>query len=449
MAGIICLMGLVAAVLAARRAMTAEKALVLIVLAGIILRFGYMLYTPFYIRGHDVGRFDGYGHLAYAYRIFTDGTLPDSFLGQFYHPPLAHMADAAVARLYALITGLTQPDAVFEAAKLVPCFASCALLVVARRTFIALGFSKRAECIAMAVIAFHPTFILLSASINNDMLMILFFMSAFLYTVRWYKDPSYKNILLTAVFIGCAMSTKFSGALIAVFTAAVILIGLVRRLKNGKAATLFGQFGAFAAVCFPLGLWYYVRNALLFSQAFGYVAKIGTDSALYVGDQPAVLRFLSFDPFRLFKTVYCDPWTDVNLWEYTVKCALFGEFKFPQAQYIIAVILIAASLVLIALSLYAMIRFVFFGRRETRLAAVCFGALWLLLMLSFVYFNIKYPFGCTMDFRYIVPTVITGAAFLGLLYERMSEGRRKRVLRAGFVTVLSVFCAAAAGFYIL
>jgi hypothetical protein len=44
---------------------------------------------------------------------------------------------------------------------------------------------------------------------------------------------------------------------------------------------------------------------------------------------------------------------------------------------------------------------------------------------------------------------MTGAAFLGLLYERMSEGRRSNVFRAGFVTVLCVFCAAAAGFYIL
>ncbi len=111
---------------------------------------------------------------------------------------------------------------------------------------------------------------------------------------------------------------------------------------------------------------------------------------------------------------------DVNLWEYTVKCALFGEFQFPEARQVIAAVLIGASLVLIALTLYAMVRFVFFERKENRLAAVSLGALWLLLMLSFVYFNIKYPFGCTMDFRYIVPTVMTGAAFLGLLYERMS-----------------------------
>ena len=436
-------------ILLANRKVTADKALILIVMAGIALRFGTMLYTPFYVHGHDVGTYSGYGHLAYAFRLFKTGSLPESCLGQFYHPPFAHMADAAVVRLYALITDQTYLDGIFEAAKLVPCFASCALLLVCCRLFGELGISKRARLIAMTVIAFQPTFFLMSASINNDMLMILFMMAAFLYTVRWYKDQTYKNILLTAVFIGCAMSTKFSGALIAVFTAAVFLIVLIRRLKNGKATRLLAQFGAFSIVCFPLGLWYYVRNLMLFGQPIGYVAQIGTDSALYVGDYSASERFLSFSLPRLLQTVFCDPWTDYNLWEYTVKCSLFGEFTFSAAHRLLAVVLIISNLVLILLSLYAMLRVIFFRTTENRLAAYSLGGLWLLLMLSFIYFNIKYPFGCTMDFRYIVPTVITGAAFLGLLSDLISQGRRKTILNASLITVLIVFCAASAGFYIL
>ena len=449
MAALLFCMLTAAVVLVIKRKMTTGKALVLIVLAGIVLRFGTMLYTPFYVHGHDVGSFNGYGHLAYVFRLFKTGLLPDSYGGQFYHPPIAHIADAAVVRLYAFITGQTYLDGLFEAAKLVPCFASCALLFVCQRLFVAFGLSKRASLIAMAAIAFHPTFILMSSSINNDMLMIFFMMAAFLYTVRWYKDQSYKNILLTAVFIGCAMSTKFSGALVSFFTAAVFLIVFIQRLKKKNAIALVAQFGAFALVCFPLGLWYYVRNLLRFGQPFGYVAQVGTDSALYVGNYTASERFLSFDLSRLFTAVFCDPWTDFNLWEYTVKCALFGEFTFSAAHKILAVVLIASSLVLILLSLFAMVRFVFFGNKENRLASYSVAALWLLLMLSFVYFNIKYPFGCTMDFRYIVPTIITGAAFLGLLSERISKGRGKMILNTALMSVLTVFCIASAVFYII
>ena len=432
-----------------KRSMTAEKALFIIILAGIMLRFGYMLYTPFYIRGHDIGSYDSYGHLAYVYRLFKTNSLPDSFMGQFYHPPFAHIADAVSVRLYALLTGQTDPDVIFQAAKLVPCFASCALLIVSKRLFNAFDFSGRAKIIAMMVLAFHPTFILLSASINNDMLMWFFFTAAFLYTVRWYQSPSYKNIILLAICIGCAMSTKFSGALIAFFTAAVFLIVLIRHMKNRQATALFPQFGAFALVCFPLGLWYYIRNLLLFGQPIGYVAQIGNDSALYIGDQPIVARFLSIDLPGMFKNVFCDPWQDVNLWEYTIKCALFGEFTFSEAHRVSAVILIASSFVLILLSLYAMIRFIFFDRKENRLAVLSLGALWLLLMLSFIYFNIKYPFGCTMDFRYIVPTVLTGSVFLGLLFKRLSESRQSIFFTAGFLIILTVFCTASVGFYIV
>ena len=104
---------------------------------------------------------------------------------------------------------------------------------------------------------------------------------------------------------------------------------------------------------------------------------------------------------------------------------------------------------LIVLSLYAMVRFVFFDRPKNKLAVLSLGALFALLMLSFVFFNVSYPYGCTMDFRYIVPTVIAGAGFLGLLFDRLANARRSGLLRAGFWTVLIVFCTATAGFYII
>ena len=430
------------------RKMTLAKAAVLLIAAGFILRFGYMLYTPFYIRGHDVSSYGGFGHLDYVVRLFNFEGLPATYAGQFYHPPLAHFADAMVARVYVFLTGSNVPDTVFESSRLVPCFASCALLVLCARLFDALDFTKRAKLIAMTVIAFHPTFILLSPSINNDMLMVFFFMAAFLYTVRWYKDPTYKNILLIAVFIGCAMSTKFSGALIAVYTAVVFLAVLIRHVREGKAKALVGQFVAFAAVCLPLGLWYQYRNLVMFGQNLGYVAQIPRTSALYVGDQPFAERFLAFSLPDMLNNVWCHPFADDRLWEYTVKCALFGEFTFSPSHELVARILIVSSLVLIVLSLAAMIWFLFFDKKRSRQAVVGLFAVWALLMLSFLFFNVKYPFGCTMDFRYIVPTVVAGAAFLGLLYDRLSE--RRHIVPAGAIlAVLGVFCAASAVFYLI
>jgi len=438
-----------ALILHTRRRLTAGETGLFILAAGMVLRFGYMLYTPFYVRGHDITTYTGWGHLAYIYRLYGMQGLPASYAGQFYHPPLAHMAAAAAAGLHALVAGPSPLDVHFEAARLIPCFASCALLLMSGRLFDALCFKPRAKNVALAVIAFHPTFIILSASINNDMLMIFFFMAAFLYAVRWYKDPSRKNILLLALFIGAAMSTKFSGGMIAVYAAAVFAAALPRHRKDGGVPELVFQLALFAAVCLPLSLWYHIRNLRLFGQPVGYVPSLTPKSALYVGDKTFSERFLTFSVPDMLQNVFCNPLDDYGLWEYAVKSALFGEFTFTSRHKLFAGVLIVSSLILILLSLGAMVWFIFFNGRRRRFAAFSFGFIWIILMVSFVFFNIRYPYGCTMDFRYIVPTLMTGAAFLGLMSDALAGGRLKNVLFAAFCAVLAVFCASSATFFVV
>ncbi|UOO36984.1 phospholipid carrier-dependent glycosyltransferase [Oscillospiraceae bacterium CM] len=429
--------------------LTFQRGVFLLLFAGILLRFGYMLYTPFFVRGHDVSTLDGYGHLAYIYRLFAGEGLADTSAGQYYHPPLDHLAAALTARLFAFLTGETKLDTIFEACRLVPCFASSALLILSYRLFQALGFSKRAVLLAVSIVAFHPTFVLLAASINNDMLMVFFFMAAFLYTVRWYGAPTYRNILIIAVLIGCAMMTKLSGALIAFYTGFVFLLVLAQHLRTRSALPLFGQFAAFSAVCFPLGLWYPLRNLRLFGQPLGYVAPISVTSQLYVGDRPPSERFLTFSLRQMLQTPFCDPFSDTRLWEYAVRCALFGEFVFPARHEPVARSLIVFSLALIVISLGAMLYFLFFARREEQFAVRSFAAVWVILIASYIFFNIQYPFGCTMDFRYIVPTVITGAAFLGLLLERLRGGGLKTAGAVALCSVSGAFCLLSAVFFII
>ena len=43
--------------------------------------------------------------------------------------------------------------------------------------------------------------------------------------------------------------------------------------------------------------------------------------------------------------------------------------------------------------------------------------LWGIIIILYNYFNVRYPFGCTMDFRYIVPTTFLGSLAIGLTYD--------------------------------
>lgn len=417
--------------------------------AGITLRIGYMLYTPYNVRDHDVGTLYENGHLSYIYTILTRLRLPQSNGGQFYHPPLAHALEALAVRVYSLLAPGAGLGEWFQAAKIVPAFASCAALIVCWRLLEELGVGRRAKLAAMAVLAFHPTFFVLASSINNDMLMVFFFLAALFYTVKWYHSPTMRNILLLAVLIGCAMSTKFSGSLVAVVTAAAFVRMLLRR-GGGKISVprLFGQFAAFGAVCLPLGLWYPVRNWLLFRQPPGYVLPLPTDSYQYIGGRPLWERFGLFTPAQLFSTPYCVVRSDYQLWVYTIKCSIFGEYSYPGMLRPLALLLVLVNTLLILWSLIAMARLVF---RRGCPGARLFTGLWALMIVSFVYFNLKYPFACTMDYRYIVPTAVVGAAFLGASYAALRASPRRGAQAAARVEkgLIVAFCALSTLFYIL
>jgi 4-amino-4-deoxy-L-arabinose transferase-like glycosyltransferase len=423
-----------------------ETLIIVLIAAGMVMRIGYMLYTSFMTRGHDIGAFDDDGHFGYMYQLFATGTLPQVNSYQFYHPPFEHIVQALVVKVFSWFQGTGDLTALFESAKIVPCFASCAMLWVARSLCREMALSPRATAIALGVFAFHPAFFILSASVNNDPLMLLFFLIAVLYTIRWYHQPTMKNILVIALSIGLGMMTKLSAGMAALFTAPVFLLVLVQKLREKQAKMLIGQFAAFAGVCVPLGLWYPVRNLILFDQPLSYIT--GVSSALYIGDVPLAQRFLSFPLDQLINPLYCHAYDDYNVWLYTVKCSMFGEFSFEGLDTF-AAILIITNLVLIVVSLAAMVYVLIRGKETDKFAR--FGLLWIWLtqMGSFILFNLKYPMGCTMDFRYIIPTAIIGAIFTGIALDRV-KGKpgvlSRPVYYVGLAAVV-LFCAASVLFY--
>ena len=425
-----------------------ESLILLIILAGLIMRVGYMVYTTIGLRGHDISEFNESGHLDYAYQLFATGKLPQTYKYQFYHPPLNAILEAIVVKVFSWFQTNQDLHQLFEAAKIIPCFASCALLPVFYSLFRELRMSPRATALALAVLAFQPTFFLFSASINNDSLMLLFYMIAVLYTVRWYNEPTLKNILMIALAIGFGMSTKFSVLTVAGFTAPVFLLTLIRRMREKNPLPVVGQFAAFGAVCLPLGLWYTIRNHILFHIPFDYIYTLSRSDELYCGNRSIAERLLTFPIRQLIVPLYCKPYSDYNIWVYIAKCAVFGEYSFERSA-MAALPLTLSNLLLIGLSILAAI-YVLVRCKETHLLAR-FGLfwLWLIQMGAYLAFNLQYPFGCTMDVRYIVPTIIVGAAYLGIALDHLKDRNTPaaNLLFYFGVAVIAVVAAASTLFY--
>ena len=114
--------------------------------------------------------------------------------------------------------------------------------------------------------------------------------------------------------------------------------------------------------------------------------------------------------------------SDFNMPTFLLKSSLFGEFAFDTNEFY-AIVLLGINGVLIIISLVAMISVIIFSKENKIVNYGLFFA-WLCQMISYIAFNIDYPFSCTMDFRYIPITVIIGAIFIGKFSNQIENGNK-------------------------
>lgn len=288
----------------------------LILALGILMRVGYMLYTPAYVRGHDLGgcALESNGHAAYILHLLQ-GELPPSKSGQFYPPPLFHMLSAIAPACYRALSSFTDPEQLLEAAKTVSCAASIVTLFYARKLCRQLRLSDGATLIAVSLAPFLPNHYLLAGRVNNDSLAVMFMTAILYYTLRWYERQDWDSIVKSALCFGLGMMTKISVGVFALVTGCMMLLVLYRRLREKKALPIIRQFAVFGLIAFPLGLWYPIRNFILFHQPFNYVLRISTESDLYCRD------YSLWERFGLIKSleIYDNPFEDYNVGAYLLK----------------------------------------------------------------------------------------------------------------------------------
>ena len=444
--------------------LTTQNIIILLFAAGFILRLDYVLYTKLAetsrIRQHDVYDFgSGKGHAGYIEFFYENGfKLPDfdpTTKAQFYHPPLNHFLAALWMRLFTTF-GASYSRAV-SSIQFLPLFYSSCCMIVCERIFSKLKIEGLGKILAVSIIAFHPTMILLSGSINNDCLALLFTMLAVYYTVVWYDEPNNRNILMLALAIGLGMSTKLSAALVAIPIAAVFLMKLIAEKK--KTYDYIGQYCIFGLLCIPLGMWFYVRNFIKFKVSFTYVPKLSDTSDQYLGDRSTYERLfdMSYHPFEnvfLNRIATGSEYYEYNPFVSIIKTSLFGEYKFDKVPLFLCKTLLVLNVIMILLSLAA---FVYCLVKKSKYLdntmKVLFGGYQVLMFANFVNFCFKYPHNCSMDFRYIVPTMIIGAMFIGMFVNKLRDDiDKKNTLRAVVtyvsIGITSIFCLFSEAVYI-
>ncbi len=405
-----------------------EKLAVLYIFAqGIVMRLGYLLESPITRRQNDVHKFGGEdGHSAYIEYIYEHLSLPDfdpTEVWQFYHPPFHHTICALWLRFQTLI-GIPY-DVACESIQAVSLFCSLACLILFYKLLRHFKLSGVSLLLPLSLVAFHPSLIILSGSINNDIMSIMFCLGSIYCTAQWYGNPDYKNIIKVAFCVGFGMMTKLSAGLVAPVIAGIFLLVLTKKRREWKK--VIPQFAAFGAICLPLGLWWGIRNLVKFSVPITYVPSLKPTSWQYIGYIPTKTRLFDFSLYQ-FEDVF-EQWSDKTYLEFNptvafLKNSLFGEhmraYTFEEGKLLsYPTLLFRIATILVVISFIATIVLCFKkGNRPIKL--MLFGYE-LILLFSYYKFCFEYPYICTMNFRYIVPCLFVGALFIGLLYERLSK----------------------------
>lgn len=380
--------------------------------AAVLVRIRYIFVTSPFTRQHDI--YDN-GHLDYIERVFTTWSLPETNLNEFCQPPLHYYLTALVMRAAAALGAEVTMESRWLQA--FPALLSLLMLPVLYLVIREMDIPKLAKDTAFMLASFCPALIYMSAQINNDQTCLFFGLLAILFTLRYVKSSLFSDLMLSAVFIGLSMMSKFSGAVLALFMAPLMLSVLFRSFKGKKGwspGKIMGEWCVFLLVSGFLGLWYQVRQFVKFGQPFGYAVYPDPESLMYTGHTSRSVRFLGISVNELLHG-YCDITNDRNVWTYMFKSSLFGEWSSWQVPEIIKYLLLAAGILGAVWGIAGFIRLLFADRKTGALTRCSLFLLSLTQLTMFVYFNLNYPFTCSMDFRYVAFLVLPWAAAFGAM----------------------------------
>lgn len=427
-----------------KKQLTVQRILFLIIVAGCILRIGYTLYTPPYTRSHDMGAndFSGNGHWGYVYNL-VNGHLPQDNSNQFYHPPIYYIVSAFMIKFTMVVTGITDMTQVDYIPQLVSCACSLVVLITLTKLMDELNINKWVQIIPLTLTALYPEQIMTAGRFNNDSMAQMFTVLALYYTALWHKENKLSHIVGIAVSIGFGMTTKLSCALVAFVSGPIMIYHFVKAVKskdNDAIKSIVKQLAVFAVICFPLGLWYAVRNYIAFDQPLNYVMKISDSSPLYTGDETFWSRWGLFSPLDFWQSPYSDPYSDANVWMGLLKTGMHGEFTWDNLSPFLARIADYAHLAVWIITAAAVIITMFKNKTIDKTQKFSAFWVWALFGLSVIQFNILYTFGCTVNFRYALIVQIAAVIFIGYLCEYLWK---KKNLYAFYTltTVLGIFCA--------
>ena len=386
---------------------------VIIYLLGVLARFVAMLNSNPLINQHDVeGK---YNWMGYAVHIFNNWSLPNSNRFEYSQPPINSTLQAVVMKIFSPFIRYSKINYkyLYGSTRILSFIYSCITLFIIYKILEEFEIKKKMKNFVFAVMSLYPGIVFMTTQYSNDNIAYMFFYLSLFLSIRWAKDKKLSTIIMLALAIGVGMLTKISVGLIAFITGPMMLAVLIKEKDKKKILT---QLVIFAIIVFPIGLSYSIRNYVLFGQQIGSIYEVGMGSTvdLKMYDYTIVDRFLSFPISRVIEKnngIYHD-FSEYNVWIDLIKTSTYDEFNFGNGLirifltilYFANIIFYIVGFISVVITTINVIK-MFMSKTSCdnpylNFKTICI-MLFALALFAYISFNVRYPYTCNSNYRYI------------------------------------------------
>ncbi len=445
----IFILGTIAAILILLKILShlrVSTSLKVIFMGALLIRLMYFSVTPAHVRQHDLG--DHIGYTEYLTKHWMPPPIDYAVGGAFFHPPLYYYTGAIVYKA----TQLVEPHnkvSIYRVQQILSLAYSMGfvlfgllilneLISLYRKTTepelqtIATATQETQETqekpglfsrlcksyqynglfwIIGALFAFWPAAIIHSVRIGNDPMLYFLFSASLYFIVRWFRHDQKRDLMIAALVGAAAILTKANGEIL---VAVLGVIGLYKMIKTKQWATYFKMAIAPSLI---------MLVAVAITVGPGLMLKMqGKRDKLYIdnidGLQPLIVgntaaNYFWFDAKIFITEPFTDPWDDRMgrqfFWNYLGKTGLFGEFKYSNPLSVNTAV--ATSFYAILMLMYIILGLYHMGKEDfKRMTPLLLSGF--LLWAGVTYMRMTFP--VNIDFRYIVPIIISVCALLAI-----------------------------------
>lgn len=340
---------------------------------------------------------DVHGHFYYIMYIYTNHTLCDDTEGQTYHPPLHYIISAT----WLTIMDFTNLDSMqkIESLQYIGLIYFIISLVIAYKILQELELSDKVKLLAIMLFSFYPKFTKLALLITNDFLLFIFSMLSLLYLIKWIKNSNIKNAFILGLVMGIGSLVKANIVVMIIPIGIAFLVKFFRSMKDGKKFTnIYVQGMVFGAIFVILTLAYYARCLVILGD---YKIAVPLES-LYIGDA----SFLEKWGIKFSEIIFLNNQYSKNIWT-----GFFWTSLVKNKNIMLSLVGIS-NIVIIIYMLYTIIKHIKTKNNINLILILTFFS----QILAYVCYNIKNPYYCTVDTRYVPIAIFLRITFFSNEY---------------------------------